>query len=253
MTGDQVSAATPAPPRTAPHYSENGCGNRVRTLVLPGIALLAALLAVLGTVLGDPDLLSLLVVTGLLGPIGWAAAGSKRGLGIRLDQDGLRIGGVRRAERRPASVQAPARTAPGENMVKAGRKSREVCSADWASVRRVVVLSEPEDVRRMSNRQPGKYELWAPWWANAGRASWAPGRYVDARAKGALVVEVERERVEYRPVDPPTASAALQAQTVYAHPTMVWAIPTKHPEKLHAALAEARPPLPLEDPAIPTE
>jgi hypothetical protein len=253
MTGDQLSDSVPAMPRTALWYSEDGCGNSPRLLILPGLALLAALIAVLGTVLGDPGLLSLLVVTATLGPIGRLAAGSKRGLGIRLDEDGLRIGGVRRAEQRPAPAPEPARTAPGQGMVTAYRKSAEVCSADWTSVRRIVVLSEPEDVKRMGNSQPAKHELWAPWWANAGGASWAPGRYIDAFARGALVVEVERERADYRPVNPPTASAAVQALVVYAHPTMVWAIPTKHPEELYAALTAARPPLPLENPASPTD
>ena len=253
MTGDQLSDAVPAPPRTALRYREDGCGNNSRFLILPGIAVLSALLAVLGTVLGDPGLLSLLVFTVVLGPVGWITAGPKRGLGIRFDPDGLRIGGVRRAERGPvpAPVQAP--TAPGEGMIKAYRKSGDVCSADWSAVRRIVVLSEPEDVRRMGNRQPGKHELWAPWWANAGRASWAPGRYVDAYAKGALVVEVDREHVSYRAVNPPTASATLQALVIYSHPTMVWVIPTKHPEELYAALTAARPVLPLENPASPTE
>ena len=253
MTGDQVSDAVPAPPRTALQYREDGCGDNARIFILPGIAVLCALLAVLGTVLGDPGLLSLLVFTVVFGPIGWFAAGAKRGLGIRLDPDGLRIGGVRKAERRPVTAPAPEPTAPGVGMIKVYQKSKDVCSADWAAVRRIVVLSESEDVRRMGNTQPGKHELWAPWWANAGRAAWAPGRYIDAYAKGALVVEVDREHVGYRAVNPPNASATLQALVIYTHPTMVWVIPTKHPEELYAALTAARPALPLENPASPTE
>jgi hypothetical protein len=188
MTGDQVSDAVPAPPRASLQYREDGCGGGSRFYILPGIAVLCLVIAVLGTVIGDPGFLALLIFTAVLGRAGWRTLGAKRGLGIRLDPDGLRIGGVRRAERSPVSEPVPAApTAPGAGMVKAYRKSWEVCSADWSAVRRIVVLSEPEDVRRMGNRQFGKHELWSPWWANAGRASWAPGRYVDAYAQGALV------------------------------------------------------------------
>ena len=112
----------------------------------------------------------------------------------------------------------------------------------WQGVQRIKVLAEPRDLAMMARKFGGPQDPNRPWWSFLGLAPWAPGRFIDPRAKAALVIEVETARATFQASRPPKTTALVDS--IYNSPTMTWVIPTKDPERLKAALAAAEPPIP---------
>ena len=221
-----------------PEYAENRCawsGQRaVRTLWLPSLLLVGIVVAaVLGSLGAALILLIFFLAFALLSTM---AVITRVPLGIRMDAQGIRIGGVEAAERGRSRVQR--RDKPIQGFTRA----MHVYSCDWQGVQRIKVLTDRQELAMMARSSGGPRETSGIWWAFLGAAAWAPGRFIDTRTGAALVFEVEIERASFQPTRPPKNSAA--GELIYdTIRTMTWVIPTRNPQAIKAALAAARPPV----------
>lgn len=131
-------AGNPPGSRSPAYYAEDHCALNWRLVsagLLAPVAVVAA--AVAGIALGGAAFWALFVVL-MLGMITWIAFGPMLPyawpLGIRLDSDGLRIGGMRWAERHPGRTRRKA-TVP--------HQYGQVFACRWDGVQRIGVTPRP--------------------------------------------------------------------------------------------------------------
>ena len=227
-----------SPLRRHPQYAENGCaraGNAlyVRALWLPGLLFVAIVVAaVLGSLGAALIAAMFFVFFSLLGALTLV---TRVPLGIRMDEDGIRIGGVQAAE------EGRSRVHRRDKPIQGFTRAMHVYSCDWEDVRAIRVLTDPQELAIMARgANSGNDHLGEYWWGYLGLAPWAPGRFIAPRAKGALVFEVERERASFQATRPPRGK---NADRIYGHRWMTWCIPTNDPMAIKAALAAAQPPV----------
>lgn len=221
-----------------PSYTEDGCARGPRlyaNLLLPGAFLLATVASAAVGVIP----LALLLFLGFLlfGFITLVGLLIRMPLGIRLDENGVRIGGIRYNERHPGRIRR--RHTP----LRGYTRALHVYTSSWHGVRRATVVTGRSDLRLLGRRFGAGTNV--PWWAEQGVAAWAPGRFTSPSAKALFVVEVDRESADFQAFRPPKGKrGAMLADVVYNSPRMVWIIPTRDPERLLAALRGATPPVP---------
>lgn len=226
-------------PRTAairyPVYAEDHCALRW-PLLLFGVAFpaLAVALFVLAVITKDIGLvlpiMALLIVT-------VATGGRYVGLnwptGIRLDGAGVRIGRVRHAERHPN--RKPRKKLP----VPAGQ-CWQVFSCNWDGVKSISVVTDRETLRQLR-----KTVRRAPTGGSTGRVrataggsqGYALGMLIPPYMRAALVVRVD-PWVAHFPEFRPLQGLAVQTSQ-WGTRSSVWVVPTRHPDRLQAALAAA--------------
>ena len=214
-----------------PEYEEDGSARTTRmylgALMIPGLLCVGIVAsAVLGSV-GVAAILAVLLL--FFAFLSSTILSTRLPLGIRMDAQGIRIGGVRgnRVHR--------------DKPIQGFTRAMHVYSCDWQGVRRIKVLTEPRELALMARRFGGPQDLNPPWWAFLSLAPWAPGRFIDNRS-AALVIEVETARASFQATRPPKITALVDS--IYNSPTMTWVIPTRDPQRLKAALAAALPPIP---------
>ena len=243
MIVDPRLAEQPQPPRRVPEYAENGSARRpgmiALALVLPGVFLLGVLAAALAGSVGWAVPLAIpLLFTTFLSTIGLMI---RLPLGIRMDAQGIRIGGVEAAETGRSRVR------PRDKPIQGFTRAMHVYACDWEGVQRMKVLTDPTELKAMAatitTKTPSGYH--GVWWGHLGYAAWAPGRFIDRRTGAVLVIEVARERATFQPTRPAKGPVgAREAQRIYTGESMVWVIPTRDPHRLKAALVTAMPPIP---------
>ena len=221
-----------------PQYAEDRCawsGRRaLRTFWLPGLLLVGIVVAAaLGSLGAALIVLVFFLAFALLSTM---AVLTRLPLGIRMDAQGIRIGGVQAAE------QGRSRVRRRDKPIQGFTRAMHVYSCDWQGVQRIRVLTDPQELALMARGTGGPREASGIWWAFLGAAAWAPGRFIDTRTGAALVFEVEIERASFQATRPPKNSAAgdLIYNTIR---TMTWVVPTRNPQAIKAALAAARPPV----------
>jgi hypothetical protein len=224
-----------------PQYAENDCagaGNTLylRTLWLPGLLFVGIVVAAaLGSILAALIVavfflaFSLPAVLTLL---------TRRPLGIRMDQDGIRIGGVQAAE------ECRGRVSRRDKPIRGFTRAMHVYACDWDGVRRIKVLTDRQELVAMAGGVGGPRaasDYRGVWWSYLGIDSWAPGRFVNVRGtNAALVFEVDVQHASFQATRPPRGT---HAGRIYDQPTMTWVIPTNDPDAIKAALVAAQPPV----------
>lgn len=231
----------PEPNVRHPEYAENGAARVGRRLAIPIVTWSLLLIAIVASAVAGalPLTVVFVIVLAMLGLIQVTSLMTSLPLGIRIDQQGIRIGGVEAAEAGRSRVR------PRDKPIQGFTRSMHVYSCDWEGVRRIKVLTDPVQLKAMStsfNRGVAEYR--GAWWDALGTAPWAPGRFVDVLTGGALVIEVETQRATFQATRPPKGKlGGTLAQEVYMSQTMKWVIPTKNAEGIRAALAAAQPPV----------
>lgn len=222
--------------RRHPEYAENGCARRpglyFRAVWLPSLLFLGIVVAIaLGNVVAEITVpifflfFAFLSTTTLMCTLP---------LGIRMDQQGIRIGGVQAAE------EGRSRVRPRDKPIQGFTRAMHVYSCDWEGVKAIKVLTDPQDLAVMARGINGRNDRISVWWGHMGMESWAPGRFILPQAGGALVIEVETARASFQPTRP---SRLSDASLIYDRPRMRWVIPTNNPMAIKAALAAAQPPV----------
>jgi hypothetical protein len=243
MIVDPRAAQQPQPPRRVPEYAEDGsarsAGMITMALLLPTLALIGVIAAAAAGSVGAAAVLAVLLL--FFGFLAVPGLMTRLPLGIRMDGQGVRIGGVAAAEKGRGRVQ------PRDKPIQGFTRAMHVYACGWDGVRRMKVLTDPVELRAMaatiSTKTPDGYA--GAWWSRLGFAAWAPGRFIDRRTGAVLVIEVERQRASFQPTRPAKGPVgAREAQRIYTGETMVWVIPTRDPQRLRAALAAAAPPIP---------
>jgi hypothetical protein len=149
------------------------------------------------------------VVSGMWLPYLWPT-------GIRLDADGVRIGGVRWAEKHPGRVRSRTATVP--------RQYSQVFACPWEGVRSIGVTADRQAIKLMIRH------------AYRGRKRTPLGNLAAPFMRAALVIRVERDDARLPDIRP--ARGALWSN--YSAPGFhqpEWVVPTRHPGKLEAVLA----------------
>lgn len=202
-------------PEAGVAYAENR--SAVRWPHFAHIAIwLVVLIAGIALLTVNPGL-GIVCVVGLLGTLAAISlAVTNWPVGIVVDRDGIRIGGIRPA----------ARVTRG--LAWAEQQRKQVLFAPWDAVRHCVVITDKSilhdagDMRNAGARVVEVGVLWAPF------------------AKAGLLIEVDPDRVvlpRFREPDthrPFWRSAHLRVAEV----SPVWYVPTRRPEDLRAALAQ---------------
>lgn len=134
--------------------------------------------------------------------------------GIRIDSDGIRIGGLRSHPRLR------------KNLPWADWQRRHVFFCPWDAVRSATVITDKpalRDTRRLTNRETIRI-----------------GALTGPFTKAALLIEVDLDQVtmpEFR--EPDTGRQMWRYSHLAAvEKSPVWYVPTRHPEALRAALAQ---------------
>jgi hypothetical protein len=204
-------------------YAEDRCG-RSLPLWLQGVAVPAAAVAafVSAVVTGDVGLYFLCVAGVVWGVFGATSLRANWPTGIRLDGDGIRIGGVRRADR-------GARPRGRPRYVEAQRYA--VFGCPWSAVRGLALITDRAELRRMRGQErsytgrPGLRTI----------AQYVPLGWLSAPfMRAALVVHVTPGAVAFPEFRRGGGGGGPRR---YGVPSPTWLVPTRHPQELRAALA----------------
>lgn len=231
----------PKPDIRYPEYAENGSAKDPKRYPVPVTTwTVLGLGIVLAAVFGSIGLALLFALALLL--IGFIQVTSlicRLPLGIRMDQQGIRIGGVQAAE------EGRSRVHPRDKPIQGFTRAMHVYSCEWEGVQRIKVLTDPRELKAMARGFNGSSrEYRGEWWSSLNRAAWAPGRFVDVLTGAALVIEVETTHASFQATRPPKGRlGGSVAADIYTSETMKWVIPTRNPQAVKAALAAARPPV----------
>jgi hypothetical protein len=136
--------------------------------------------------------------------------------GVRLDADGVRIGGVRWAEKHPGRVRSRTAVVP--------RQYSEVFSCPWTGVRSIGVTTDRQAIKVMIRH------------AYRGRKPTPLGNLAAPYMRAALVIRVERDDARLPDIRP--ASGVLWSNySASGFHQPIWVVPTRRPGKLEAVLA----------------
>jgi hypothetical protein len=231
-TSGPAPASEPGPSHTDPasesaNYAEDRCalspGLLAAGICLPvlAIALFVAELVVQVRALYWPSLAVL-----FLAAVGWIVSSGVwlRYLwptGIRMDQAGVRIGGVHWAQRHPGQVRDRTAIVP--------RQCSQVFGCPWSAVLGIGVTTDRAAIKAMQGH------------AYRGRKPTPLGNLAAPYMRAALVIWVDKDRAQF-PSIRQAGSVAWPNNSEPGFHQPVWVAPTRQPRKLEAALA--RQPLP---------
>lgn len=228
MTGDVL-------PDVVPRYAEDGCARRTPFLVLGiGLPVLIVLCTVVGVATGEKGL-QLPTVIALFA---WLFTNARLlfvcwPTGVRIDGTGIRIGGVRGAERHRAGhpgSQTSRRKPPPPSY-----QCYHVFSVPWTGVQSLTVVTDRKELRRL--RKEGRGGPISGVKARGMVIGFRLGMMVPPFARAALVIDVDLESAdfpEFRNVKSLTAQATSQVGTR----SSTWAVPTRHPDQLQMVVEQ---------------
>jgi hypothetical protein len=182
-------------------------------LVAPVIALACAVAAIVlqNVLLLVVCLLALAIwmVRGQLLPYVWPAS-------IRLDDDGVRMGAVRWVDKHPGRTH-PRPTVP--------RQWSQEFRCPWPAVQRIGVVTNHQAIKTMIRYSPH------------GRKPTPLGNLATPFMRAALVIWVDSEKAVTPEIQPARGLlAANWSSPGFSQP--LWAVPTRHPRQLRAALKD---------------
>ena len=198
------------------YYAEDHCALRWPFLAA-GLYVPLAILAlmVLGAALQELALFLISI------PVGWVWGARGQLLpyawpaGIRLDSDGVRIGGVRWAEKHPGRLRRKP-TVP--------HQYGQVFSCPWDGVPRIGVTRNRQAIKMMIRH------------AAHGQRLTPLGNLAIPFMRAALVIQVEREHAVLPEIRPARGALSMNWSSPGYHQP-IWVIPTRHPGKLETVLA----------------
>jgi hypothetical protein len=147
-------------------------------------------------------------------------------IGIRVDAAGIRIGGIRRAARIADETKKPWTSAPVQHR-------REVFFCPWGAVQRVTVVTDKDELKKLRRASQdfgfGKINPVV----SVGRL-WSP------LMRAALVINLDTDRVVF-PLFLERGEQLHKKLGTYTNKrgyyrSPVWITPTRHPDRLRAAL-----------------
>jgi len=205
--------------RSDAYYAEDHCALNWRFvsagLLAPVVVIAAGVAAV---ALHDGAFWALFVVC-VLGTVSWAAFGQMLPyawpLGIRLDSDGLRIGGVRWAEQHPGRTRRAA-TVP--------HQYGQVFACRLDGVQHIGVTRDRKAIKVMRRN------------AAHGTRRTPLGNLAVPFMRAAVVILVDREQCTLPDVTPARGLLSSNWSSPGFHQPL-WVVPTRHPAELEAALA----------------
>jgi hypothetical protein len=157
-------------------------------------------------------------------------------IGIRVDAAGIWIGGIRRAERLRARRQAQGHHIRTRGKLPRARaRRRQVFFCPWDAVQRVAVVTDRKEIRKIAKLGAGVGASLL----SAGTGTIRLGPLTAPYTRAALVLDVDLAAAsvpEFRPPDTRRYWFKTSAPQRFVS-LPVWSAPTRHPEKLHAALA----------------
>lgn len=249
MTGiDQGQSERAGPAGPAAGYAEDRCALRwplwFHSAVPLALAVLVFVLAILAGPAGPLAVLAAVIFTWAV--VGMLALRANYRTGIRADGAGIRIGGLRRAERRASRGLAPRR-----KPWRVGDQRYAVFDAPWTAVHELSLITDGPTIRYIARQ------------AKRSRQRIAFVRFLgrmDAPFMAAcLVIYLEPAAARVPAFRPSYVGQGMVKITGRAAPA--WLVPTRHPELLRAALtalpccppvsAELSTGYPLDDGALP--
>lgn len=158
-------------------------------------------------------IMGLIVTVALLG-IGFRT-------GIRVGEDGIRIGAVNHVRRRPR-----------RNLPWADAQRKEVFTCPWSAVRRAAVVTD-----KATLKAAGKLRL--PPVTRGGRRVLPLGVLWAPFTKAALLIEVDPRQAVFPEFREPDLKRPLfrPYHSALARPSAIWYVPTRRPAELRAILA----------------
>lgn len=171
----------------------------VAAIVLQNMALLVVCLLALTT----------WIVRGQLSPYVWPT-------GIRLDEKGIRIGGVRWADQHPGRIH-PRPTVP--------RQWSQEFRCSWAAVQRIGVVTDRQTIKTMIRH------------SYHGRKPTPLGNLATPFMRAALVIWVEDEMATLPAIEPARGLLSANWSSPGYHQPL-WVTPTRHPHRLRSALSD---------------
>ncbi len=216
-------------------YQENRCALNWRFLTVGLYAPVVAIaLVVASLVLGDQAFFWGALVFLIIAVVAWAAGSGEWvryawPAGIRLDDYGARIGGVRWAEKHPGRTRTRLAIVP--------RQYSQVFSCPWTGVLSVGVTTDRRLLAKMTRA------------ASRGRKLTPLGNLALPFMRAALVITVDTAQASMPEIRPATSLLWVNfPEPGYRQP--VWISPTRRPAQLEQALAAlSLPPGTVRDPA----
>jgi hypothetical protein len=212
-------AGNPPGARPDAYYAEDHCALNWRFVsagLLAPVVVIAAVVA--GIALGGAAFWVLFVVLGL-GMMTWIAFGQMLPyawpLGIRLDSDGLRVGGVRWAEQHPGRTRRRA-TVP--------RQYGQVFACRWDGVQHIGVTRDRKAIKTSIRHAPH------------GIRRTPLGNLAVPFMRAAVVILVDLEQCTLPQIGPARGPLSVNWSSPGFHQRL-WVVPTRHPAELEAALA----------------
>jgi hypothetical protein len=143
--------------------------------------------------------------------------------GIRLDSDGVRIGGVRWSERHPGEVRSGTAIAP--------RQYSQVFACPWGGVLRIGVANDRQTLSWLARESGYRHGLQGT----------ALGDLAAPFMRAALVVWVDTDRAQFPQIRAPRSPLWVNAPGTRERQP-IWVVPTRQPAGLrtaHAALPQS--------------
>ena len=212
-------AGNPPGYRPPAYYAEDHCALNWRFVSAGLLAPVVVIAAIVAAVALDNAASWVLLGVMLLGTMTWVAFGQMLPyawpLGIRLDSDGLRIGGMRWAEKHPGRARRKA-TVP--------RQYGQVFACRWDGVQRIGVTRDRKAIRTSVRR------------ASHGIRRTPLGNLAVPFMRAAVVILVDREQCTLPRIGPAKGLLSVNWSSPGFHQPL-WVVPTRHPAELEAALA----------------
>jgi hypothetical protein len=220
-----------------PHYAENGS---TRTWFVVAIGVLAPIAAIPVLVVGVRTNQQLLLVPFFALLFLWLLSIGTRacwGVGIRIGDGGIRIGGCKRTSRWWWRLWERIRFVSGSSTT---RPTTYTVFAPWDGIRSVRVVTDPAEMKRLILGAPRQQVGSAL--NNTLRYYWQVGAIVPFYAmiwrhlavRGFLVFDVDPNQAQVPKFRKPSRHFAMP-------PASTWMCPTRKPNKLRRVVAELRP------------
>ncbi len=216
-------------PDRFPEYTEDRCSQRWPMLVFGlGMPVLVLLCTAGGVATGDRGFAFLAALPLFV----WIFTDGRLAfqywpIGIRIDGNGIRIGGVLRAERRCGSQPEP-RIAK-RKLPPPSYQCYHVFAAPWAGLRSLTLVTDRKQLRQLRNQSRS-----APPTEDAPKRGnvvgfWL-GMFVPPFTRAALVIDVDLESADFPEFRIQRSLGVATSQ--FSRRSSTWVVPTRHPDQL---------------------
>ena len=212
-------AGNPPGSRPPAYYAEDHCALNWRFVSAGLLAPVVVIAAIVAAVALDNAASWVLLGVMLLATMTWVAFGQMLPnawpLGIRLDSDGLRVGGVRWAEQHPGRARRKA-TVP--------HQYGQVFACRWDGVQHIGVTRDRKAIKTAIRHAPH------------GIRRTPLGNLAVPFMRAAVVILVDLEQCTLPQIGPARGPLSVNWSSPGFHQRL-WVVPTRHPAELEAALA----------------